>query len=141
MQLYSRARLVTTKRTIKAPRGCHINKKAERRLLNEHIRSINSTLKLYKYQRGAYISHLREALNQRTMEECQELIKSVLEARHNKVLEYQRAKYEKPYEQRTGGCSNSTCNYGGGHSNSPCNCGSSKLGTMTNTTTPTTTST
>ena len=54
------------------------HQKAERQLLNEHIGSINNTLELYKYQKEAYTSQLKEKLDQSSMEECQDHIKSVL---------------------------------------------------------------
>ena len=83
------------KSTIKTPRGWYIIKKAERQLLNECIRSINNTLELYMYQKETNISHLREEIDQTSMEDCQELIKSVIEARHSKLFECQGAKFDK----------------------------------------------
>ena len=55
-----------------------------------------------------------EVLDPTTLKKHQELIISVIEARHNKVLEHQRAKFDKLYQQKTDGHSNLTCNYGGG---------------------------
>ena len=46
------------------------------------------------------------------MEECQEFINRVIEARHQRVWECQRSKLESLYQQKTSVCSNM-----GGHSN------------------------
>ena len=101
---------VRLKSNIKTPRVWHIIRRSKRQLLNECIRSISNTLELHKYQSEAYISQLKEELDQMTMEEYQELVKRVIEARHSKVLECQRVKYETLCHQKTGGHSNS--NYG-----------------------------
>ena len=68
-------------------------------MLNECIRSINNTWEIYAYQQETYTSQLKEVLDQSTMGECQECIKSVIEARH-KVLECQRAKFGQLYLQK-----------------------------------------
>ena len=52
------------------------------------------------YQKEACIHQLREVLDKTTMEECQGLINTVIEARHNKGLECQRSKFDKLYQQK-----------------------------------------
>ena len=69
-------------------------KKAERQLLNECIRSINNTLELYMYQKEACIHQLREVLDKTIMDECQLLNNDIIEARHIKVLNHQRSKFD-----------------------------------------------
>ena len=76
------------------------SEKAEQQLLNEHIRFINNTLELYMHQKEACIHQLREVLDKTTMEECQELVNTVIEASHNKVLEHQRSKFYILYQQK-----------------------------------------
>ena len=58
-----------------------------------------------------------EVLDQTTMEECRELTNSVIEARCNKDLECQRAKFSKLCEWTIGGHSNLAYNQAGGHFN------------------------
>ena len=101
---------VRLKRTIKTPRSWYIIRRAERQLLKECIRSINNTLELYKYQSEAYISQLKGLLDQTTMEECQELIKMIIEARHNKTMSWNTKEPSmKNCQGKTGGSSNSNC--------------------------------
>ena len=73
-------------------------KKAEKQLLNECIRSISNTLEFYMYEKEACIHQLRERLDKTTMEECQKLISRVIEARHIKVLNCQRSKFDALYQ-------------------------------------------
>ena len=100
---------VRLKSTIKTPRGCKIVKKAE------CIRSINNTPELYMYHKEAFIHQLREVLDKTTMDECQLLINNITEARHIKVLDHQRSKFDVLYQQKLGVHSN--VNHEGGHWN------------------------
>ena len=116
---------VKFKSTTRIPRGCHIIKKVGRHLLNEHVKSINNTLELYMYQKEACMCQLREVLDHISMKECQILISSVVEARHNEVLEGQRETFDKLCQCKTDGHSNLNTKLkiqlnkqqGGGHSN------------------------
>ena len=71
---------VRLKSTNKKPRGYQIVERAERQLLNEHVRSINNTLELYTYQEEACVHQLREVLGKTIMDECQKLINNIIEA-------------------------------------------------------------
>ena len=104
------ADVVDIESTSVPPRGGQIMKKVERQFLKECIRSISNTLELYMYQKEACINQLREVLDISTMEENQELINTVIKARHSKVLESQRSKFDKLYQQKTGGHSSSQLN-------------------------------
>ena len=77
-------RLKTNVRTVK---GLEIIR-TERKLLNEHIRSINNSLELYMYESEAIVQWLEEKLdwNKEILEGCQEFIKRVIETRYNRVL-------------------------------------------------------
>ena len=91
---------VRLKCNIKTSRDWQIIRRAQRQLLSEHIISINNTLDLHMDKREAYIRQLDGELGQTTMEECKELIKRIIEARHKRVLECQSAKFEKLWEKQ-----------------------------------------
>ena len=93
-------RLKTTFRTAK---GLEIIRKTERKLLNEHIRSINNSLELYMYEKEAIVQQLEDKLDHNIMEECNNFIKRVTEARHQRVLDQQKRKFELLYQWKTGG--------------------------------------
>ena len=78
-------RLKTNVRTVK---GLEIIRRTEMKLLNECIRSINNSLELYMYEREAIVQQLEDKLdqNKEILEECQEYIKRVIEARPHRVL-------------------------------------------------------
>ena len=75
----------------------------------------NNTLELYMYQKEACIQQMRGLLDKITMEKCQGLINSVIEARYSMVLDNQRSKFEILYQQKTDGHSNSNSAFN--HSN------------------------
>ena len=81
--------------TIKTLKGQQINRKAERALLNERIRSINNTLNMLREQRDTCKHQLEERLDREGMEECEDFIKIKREARHLKTLNRQRNKLER----------------------------------------------
>ena len=95
-------RLKTNVRT----KGLEIIRKTERKLLNEHIRSINNTLELYMYEREAIVQQLGEKLdmNNDIVEECHSFIKRVIESRHLRVMTQRKRKFELLYQQKKGGC-------------------------------------
>ena len=96
-------RLKTTYRTAK---GLEIIRKTERKLLNEHIRFINNSLELYMYEKEAIVQQLEDKLDHNSMEECNNFIKRVIEVSHQRVLEWQKRKFELLYQRETGGHSN-----------------------------------
>ena len=58
------------------------------------------------FRRDTCSLKLKELVDQKTMEECEKLIKNVIESRHEKVLERQRSRYEALHQHKIGGCSN-----------------------------------
>ena len=97
---------IKLKTNIKTTKGLDIIRRAEKQLLNEHIRSINHQLELFMFKRDTCIIKLKELLDSRTLEECEDLMKRVNESRHKLVLSRQKAKYEVLQQLKIGGCSN-----------------------------------
>ena len=91
---------------IHTAKGLQIIRRAEKQLLNEHIRSINNMLEMFMFKRDACLHQLKGILDQEALEECNNLIKKVIECRHIRVLGRQRSKYEALHQQKTRGCSN-----------------------------------
>ena len=73
---------VKLKTNIKTTKGLDIIRRAEKQLLNEHIRSINQQLELFMLKRDTCTIKLKELLDSKTMEECEDLMKRVIESRH-----------------------------------------------------------
>ena len=96
---------VKLKTSIHTAKGLQIIRRAEKQLLNECIRSINNMLEIYMFRRDTYFHQLEGVLDQNTLEECQNLIKRVIECRHVRVLDRQKAKFEALQQWRTSGCS------------------------------------
>ena len=97
---------VRLKTNIKTTKGLDIIRRAEKQLLNECIRSINNQLELFMFNRDTCMDKLQELLDKETMEECEDLIKRVIENRHKLVLERQKSKYEALQQRKIGGHSN-----------------------------------
>ena len=97
---------VRLKTNIHTTKGLHIIRRAEKQLLNECIRSINNQLEMFMFKRDTCTFKLKDILDHNTMEECKKLIKNVIESRHKRVLERQKAKYEVLHQHKIGGCSN-----------------------------------
>ena len=85
---------VRLKTNLKRTKGLDIIRRAEKQLLTECIRSINNQLELFMFNRDTCMDKLQELLDKETMEECEDLIKRVIENRHKLVLERQKSKYE-----------------------------------------------
>ena len=85
------------KTNVRTTEVLEIIRKAEKQLLNECIRSINNQLELYMYEKEACFHQLEEKLDNNIMEEYQEFINRVVEARHQRVLDGQRSKFEALY--------------------------------------------
>ena len=96
---------VKLKTNIKTTKGLDIIRRAEKQLLNERIRSINNQLELFMFNRDTCKNQLQGILDKEIMEECEDLIKRVIENRHKLVLERQKSKFES-LQQKIGGCSN-----------------------------------
>ena len=97
---------VRLKTNIKTTKGLDIIRRAEKQLLNECIRSINNQAEMFMLKRDTCTIKLKELLDSNTMQECEDLIKRVIESRHNLVLARQKAKYEALQQQKIGGSSN-----------------------------------
>ena len=97
---------VRLKTNIKTTKGLDIIRRAEKLLLKECIRSINHQLEMFMLKRDTCTIKLKELLDSKTMQECEDLMKRVIESRHNLVLERQKAKYEALQQQKIGGHSN-----------------------------------
>ena len=94
------------KTNIKTTKGLEIIRRAEKQLLNECIRSINHQLELFMFNRDTCMTKLQELLDKETMQECEDLMKRVIESRHKLVLERQKSKYETLQQRKIGGHSN-----------------------------------
>ena len=98
---------IRLKTNIRTAKGLEIIRRAERKLLNEHIRSINNTLELYMYEKELVCNQLEERLKHSTiLEDCKNFIQRIIESRHQRVMARQKRKFELLYQQKTGGCSN-----------------------------------
>ena len=95
---------VRLKSNVKTPKGRQIIKKAERALLNERIRSINSSIAMFTIQRDTCMNQLKDNLDKETMEKCEKFIKEKREIRHLKTLDQQISKFERVCHKKTGGC-------------------------------------
>ena len=97
---------IKLKTSICTTKASEIIRRAEKQLLNEHIRSINNMIEMDMYKRDTYLHQLERVLDQDSIEECKSFIKRVIECRHKRVLDRQRAKFEVLVQQKTSGCSN-----------------------------------
>ena len=98
------------KSNIRKCRAINIIKKTERLLLNERVRTINSTIEMLECQCHTCRSDLNKALDRDIMEECDKIMVKIKEDQHQKTLERQKAKldwlmYREEHGNR-GGCSN-----------------------------------
>ena len=76
-------------------KGASNNKKAERALLNERVRSTNNTLNMLKSQRDTCIEQLERVFNEEWMARCKEFIEVGRERQHFKTLKRQKEKFER----------------------------------------------
>ena len=96
---------VRLKTNIKTSKGLEIIKRAEKQLLNERIRTINNQLEIFMLKKDTCTDKLKNIIKVHSlMSECEELMKNIVESRHKRVLERQRAKYEALHQQKLGGC-------------------------------------
>ena len=82
---------IKVKTNIHTRKASEIIRKAEKRLLNEHIRTINNVIEMNMYKRDSYLHQLERVLHKETLEDCQKFIHRVIECRH---IEYYRDKKE-----------------------------------------------
>ena len=91
---------IKLKNNIRTHRSDCIIQKAERSLLNDRIRNVNNILDQLEHDRYMYELKLSAILNQDLMEECKEFIVEHKQARHMKVMERQKKKYERLWQQQ-----------------------------------------
>ena len=98
------------KSNIRTPGAINIIKKTERALLNERIRTINSTIEMLECQCHACRNVLNKVLDRETMAECDKIMVKIKEDRYHKTLERQKAKLDRLMRKEEpvnkGGCSN-----------------------------------
>ena len=101
---------VRLRTNVQTSRGIQIIRKAEKQLLNECIRSINNILELLMLKKIAFIEKLKSILSreedQVSLEECNTLIKRVIECRHQRVMRRQKVKFEALLQWKQDGHSN-----------------------------------
>ena len=93
---------IKLKTSIFTRKATEIIRRAERQLLNEHIRSINNMIKINMFRRDTYFHQLEEVIDQETLQECKIFITKVRECRHNKVLDRQKGKFEALLQKTNG---------------------------------------
>ena len=71
--------------------------KAEKQLLYERIRNINSILYMYEHNRCKQYSHLRNMINENEINSCSHLINRIKEHRHDKIKARQIDTFEHLY--------------------------------------------
>ena len=90
---------IRLKTNIKTTKGLEIIRRAERKLLNERIRSINNTLETYMYEKELICNQLEERLkHSNILEECKSFIQRIIELRHQRVMTRQKRKFELLYQ-------------------------------------------
>ena len=97
---------IKLKKNIHTTKASDIIRRAEKQLLDERIRSINNMIEIDMNKRDAYLHQLERVLDQDSIEECKSFIKRVIECRHRRVYDRQRAKFEVLVQQKTSGHSN-----------------------------------
>ena len=95
---------VRLRTSVQTSKGLQIIRKTEKQLLNECIRSINNVLELLMLKRDTCLQKLKGILNreedQETLEECNSLIKRLIECRHLRVMGRQKLKFEALLQQK-----------------------------------------
>ena len=107
---------IRLKTNVRTTKGLEIIRRAERKLLNECIRSINNSLELYMYEKELICKQLEERLKHSTiLEDCKNFIQRIIESRHHRLMARQKRKFELLYQQKTGGHSNKEQNLSHGN--------------------------
>ena len=75
--------------------GCDITRRADRQLLNERVRSINSTLYLCSLRKDTCINKLANILDKELFRECKEFMVRIRQARHLKNLTREVNKFDR----------------------------------------------
>ena len=69
--------------------------KTERKLLNERVRNINSTIENLEHVKYMYECELKVTVSKEIYKECKKYMEYARETRHNKVLQRQVSKFER----------------------------------------------
>ena len=95
---------VRLKTNINTTKGLETIRRAEKQLLNEHVRIINNQPEIFMLKKDTCIDKLKNIIKDQTiLLQCEVLMNNVVESRHTRVLERQRAKYEALHQQKLGG--------------------------------------
>ena len=78
---------IKLKTCIYTRKASEIIRRAEKQLLNEHIRSINNMIEINMFRRDTYFHQLKRVIDQETLQECKNFINKVRECRHKKVVD------------------------------------------------------
>ena len=74
---------VRLKTNIRTSKGLEIIRRAEKQLLNECIRTINNQLEMFMIKRDTCINKLKNIVrDQILIQECEKLMKNIIESRH-----------------------------------------------------------
>ena len=90
------------KNPLKTNKSYNIIHKAEKQLLHERIRNINSILYMYEHNRHKQYSCLRNMITKNETNSCLHLIKGIKEHRHDKIKARQINKFEHSYFKKHG---------------------------------------
>ena len=94
---------IKLKTTVKTLKGIYIVIKAERMLMNERVRLINSMITMFRWQIDTCINSLGSCIGVKAMEECHGFISLRRERRHLSILERQTKKFNLLWQRNTGG--------------------------------------
>ena len=86
---------IKLKTKVQTPKGNFIIRKAEKMLMNERIRSINSTISMFNCQIDTCIDTLESIFSKDVMKKCHEFLNYIRERRHFKTMEKQKKNFEK----------------------------------------------
>ena len=91
---------IRLKNNVRTQRSDNIIQRAKRSLLNERIREVNITLDWLKHDTYMYESKLSAIISQDHMAEYKEFINEHKELRHKSVMDRQKKKYLKIWDQK-----------------------------------------
>ena len=90
------------KSNIKTSRGKSILERAERQLMNEHVRSINDSIATWTCLRDTCMKTLQDQISGFQFQECSNFIDRVKESRHQVVLKRQLSKFDHLWQRYRG---------------------------------------
>ena len=84
-----------TKNNIRTHKSDGIIYRAKKKLLNERIRNINNTIEHYEHGKYMCNNNITSILGPENFKQCENHIITVREARHLKVLECQKSRFDR----------------------------------------------